>query len=115
MPARRASFLKLDSGALHQNFLATAGNVWMPRISKQRSHQADHAAADIGSAVRPALSNLIRVGSRRWFLQAGLAGLGGLSLANLNPLRAGTFAANPANRDTKSVTLIWLSGGPSHI
>ena len=54
--------------------------------------------------------SLIRVGSRRWFLQAGLAGLGGLSLAQLDCLQATT-----AHSDKKAVILFWLSGGPSHI
>ena len=56
------------------------------------------------------LGNLIRVGSRRWFLQTGLAGVGGLSLPAL-------LRANEANKpaDRKSVILFWLSGGPSHL
>ncbi len=39
---------------------------------------------DGGGAGLPLASggNLVRVGSRRWFLQAGLAGLGGLALGN---------------------------------
>ena len=55
---------------------------------------------------------LIRVGSRRWFLQTGMAGLGGLSLAQLIGLQAS--AADPA-REKKAVILFWLSGGPSQI
>lgn len=54
----------------------------------------------------------IRVGSRRWFLQTGMAGLGGLSLAQLLSLQAS--AAESAG-DKKAVILFWLSGGPSHI
>jgi uncharacterized protein (DUF1501 family) len=49
--------------------------------------------------------------SRRSFLQAGLLGWGGLSLADLGRLRA-AGAAEP--RDT-SVILFWLSGGPGHM
>lgn len=55
-------------------------------------------------------SPLIRVGSRRWFLQVGAAGLGGLALATGNSLSA----ASPAG-DKKAVILFWLSGGPSHL
>lgn len=55
---------------------------------------------------------LIRVGSRRWFLQTGMAGLGGLSLAQLLGLQAS--AADPT-REKKAVILFWLSGGPSQI
>lgn len=54
----------------------------------------------------------IRVGSRRWFLQAGAAGLGGFSLAGFPKSLA---AAQSATAEKKSVILFWLSGGPSHI
>jgi hypothetical protein len=60
--------------------------------------------------------DLIRVGSRRWFLQVGTAGLAGLSLSD--PLRARAAAAevDPSKTsDKKSVILFWLSGGPSHL
>ena len=65
-----------------------------------------------GSALlQPPAADLIRVGSRRWFLQTGLAGLAGLSLPDL--LRAQAASSGGAGR--KAVILIWLSGGPSHI
>jgi hypothetical protein len=53
-------------------------------------------------------SNLIRVGSRRWFLQAGLAGLAGLSAA-------GRVRAETAPSRKTAVILFWLSGGPSQL
>src|SRR6516165_532350 len=49
--------------------------------------------------------------TRRNFLQAGVLGLGGLSLADLGRLRA---AAGNAARDTSAI-LFWLSGGPGHM
>ncbi len=49
--------------------------------------------------------------TRRNFLQAGVLGLGGFSLADLGRLRA---AGSTARRDT-SVILFWLSGGPGHM
>jgi len=55
--------------------------------------------------------SLIRVGSRRWFLQAGLAGLGALSLPQMRGLQAAAVSSS----DPKAVILFWLSGGPSHI
>ncbi|MCA9232357.1 MAG: DUF1501 domain-containing protein [Planctomycetales bacterium] len=58
------------------------------------------------------LNPLIRVGSRRWFLEVGAAGLGGALLPGLSGAPA---LANASAGDKKSVILIWLSGGPSHI
>jgi hypothetical protein len=49
--------------------------------------------------------------TRRNFLQAGILGLGGLSLADLGRLRAGA----PSARHDTSVILFWLSGGPGHM
>ncbi len=51
--------------------------------------------------------------TRRSFLQAGVLGLGGLSLPGLQRLRA-EGAADGAGRD-RSVILFWLSGGPGHM
>jgi hypothetical protein len=64
---------------------------------------------------QPPVRDLLQVGSpsRRWFLRAGLAGMAGLSAPELLRLRAEagqTKAGGP-----KSVILVWLSGGPSHI
>lgn len=56
------------------------------------------------------MRDFIRVGSRRWFLQTGMAGFGGLSLSSL--LRANEAAKVS---DRKSVIVFWLSGGPSHL
>jgi hypothetical protein len=51
----------------------------------------------------------LRVGSRRWFLQTGLAGLAGLALADVLRARASE------SRSRRAVILFWLSGGPSQI
>ncbi|MFO0870769.1 MAG: DUF1501 domain-containing protein [Pirellulales bacterium] len=63
----------------------------------------------------------IRVGSRRWFLEVGLGGLGlgglgGLALLPQSPsgLAAQEVRPQPTPR-RKSLILFWLSGGPSHI
>lgn len=58
--------------------------------------------------------DLIRVGSRRWFLQTGLAGVGGMSLPQLLQAReaAGTSGGDGSR---KAVILFWLSGGPSQL
>jgi hypothetical protein len=50
--------------------------------------------------------------TRRSFVQAGLLGLGGLTLADF--FHAQTAQANPPRRDT-NVILFWLSGGPGHM
>jgi uncharacterized protein (DUF1501 family) len=70
----------------------------------------EHTGAATRSPLRPAATDFIRVGSRRWFLQTGLAGLAGLSMPDLLRCQA-------ANRTVprKSVILIWLSGGPSQL
>jgi uncharacterized protein (DUF1501 family) len=85
----------------------------MTTTSHNGRHGAEHAAAVCHSPLQPAASDLIRVGSRRWFLQAGLAGLAGLSLPDLLHCRARGAAAGRADR--KAVILIWLSGGPSQL
>ena len=76
-------------------------------------HDSEHAAAVCHSPLQPAASDLIRVGSRRWFLQTGLAGLAGLSLPDL--LRCPAQAGAASRTDRKAVILIWLSGGPSQL
>lgn len=71
------------------------------------SHQSATQSLFQGNSGR----DLIKVGSRRWFLQTGLAGLGGLSLPQLLKAREQNERAN----DRKSVILFWLSGGPSQL
>lgn len=76
-------------------------------------HDVEHGAAVCRSPLQPAASDLIRVGSRRWFLQTGLAGLAGVSLPSLLYGRAQGTVSGRADR--KAVILIWLSGGPSQL
>ena len=71
---------------------------------------------------RPAMSDLVRVGSpsRRWFLQAGLGGIAGLSTSQIFGMEARAKASRASGErkpepGKKSVILFWLSGGPSHI
>ncbi|GIW80155.1 MAG: hypothetical protein KatS3mg105_1962 [Gemmatales bacterium] len=51
--------------------------------------------------------------SRRSFLQAGILGTAGLSLADV--LRHEAQAGSSAQRRRPSVILLWMRGGPSHI
>ena len=80
------------------------------------AHRDSHTGS---TAWQPLPRDLIRVGSesRRWFLQAGLGGLAGISTAGLLKLQAEAKAASPGRvgSDQKSVILFWLSGGPSHL
>jgi hypothetical protein len=73
-------------------------------------HAAGHRAGAARHPLAPPPADLLRVGSRRWFLQTGLAGLAGLSLPDAVRLRA---AEN--SREPRAVILFWLSGGPSQI
>lgn len=70
-----------------------------------------HAFADFYGTEREGLF----VVSRRGMLKAGFAGLAGLSLPGL--LRARAEAAHTGGRaaGSKSVILLWMTGGPSHI
>src|SRR5262245_54790173 len=77
--------------------------------SRPAHHDREHGDA----LLQPPPADLIRVGSRRWFLQTGLAGMAGLTLPGL--LRCRAPGATPAGSDRKAVILIWLSGGPSHL
>lgn len=60
---------------------------------------------------RPHAREGVTVSTRRNFLKASLAGLGGLSVPRLLQQRA-EAASTPSH---KSVILLWMSGGPSHI
>lgn len=77
-------------------------------------HRAAHHRSTAASPLAPAPSDLIRIGSRRWFLQTGLAGVAGLSFPALLRQRAAAEALGATPRKT-SVILFWLSGGPSHL
>ncbi len=89
----------------------------MASADRTMSHHQSHVLAQGSQPLRPAPRDLLRVGSRRWFLQTGLAGLAGVSLADTLRLSAAAATSSPgaATPSKKSVILFWLSGGPSHI
>ncbi len=86
----------------------------MSAVSRSVCRSADHRSFATG-AFAPAASDLIRVGSRRWFLQTGMAGVAGLSLPGLLAAREKMTAGAAAAKSKKAVILFWLSGGPSQI
>ncbi|MDA1213039.1 MAG: DUF1501 domain-containing protein [Planctomycetota bacterium] len=59
----------------------------------------------------------LAVNSRRWFLQAGMGGLGALAGASMLPSLAhgAQETIPPKPNSKKSVILFWLAGGPSQI
>lgn len=80
----------------------------------QPAHLKQHKLQTLSSPFAPQNKAILKVRSRRWFLQAGLAGLGGLSLPTVKRLQAASSQDTP-NKDRKAVILFWLSGGPSQI
>jgi len=73
-------------------------------------HHSDHAFTNYYPLSREGLV----VGSRRNMLKAGIAGMAGLSLPQLLQSRAEAANAGRA-MSHKSVILLWMTGGPSHI
>lgn len=53
--------------------------------------------------------------TRRSMLKAGMAGIGGLSLPGLVQAQAAAASAGTPLPTGKSVILLWMAGGPSHI
>ncbi|MCA9061707.1 MAG: DUF1501 domain-containing protein [Planctomycetaceae bacterium] len=71
---------------------------------------SQHAFSDYYPLVREGLT----VGSRRNLLKAGLAGMAGLSVPDLLRIRAHA-AEIGESISHRSVILLWMTGGPSHI
>lgn len=79
-------------------------------IGPRAGHAHSHAFSDFNPLTREGLV----VASRRNMLKASLAGLAGLSVPALLQQRAeGALETRRAGR--KSVILLWMTGGPSHI
>ena len=77
------------------------------------NQQKQHAILSQSRSLTPAPRDLLKVGSRRWFVQTGLAGVGALSTPDLLKLQAADEAVSSGEK--KSVILFWLSGGPSQL
>ena len=74
-------------------------------------HSHANAFADFHGTTREGLA----VTDRRGMLKAGLAGMAGLSLPSLLKARAEAKQAGRKMGGHKSVILLWMCGGPSHI
>ena len=79
----------------------------MPR----RTHAHQHAFGSFNALKREGLTLL----SRRNMLKAGLAGMAGLSVPGLLQHRAEAARNGGSSPSGKSVILLWMAGGPSHI
>jgi hypothetical protein len=72
---------------------------------------AAHAFTNYHGTTREGLTLV----DRRSMLKVSLAGIAGLSLPALLEARAAAAAAGKKTRAAKSVILLWMTGGPSHI
>jgi Protein of unknown function (DUF1501) len=79
--------------------------------SRPAGHRHPHAFASFHAREREGLV----VASRRNFLKAGWAGLAGLTLPGLLRARAEATTAGRPVGSNKSVILLWMAGGPSHL
>lgn len=77
----------------------------------QHSHSPQHAFGYLNARLREGLT----VVSRRSVLKASLAGIAGLSLPDLLWARTKAAEAGQPIPGNKSVILLWMTGGPSHI
>ncbi len=78
---------------------------------KRSDHQTQHAFTHFNALDREGL----QVVSRRNMLKAGLAGIAGLTVPGLLQARAEAAKAGKPISSNKSVILLWMTGGPSHI
>ncbi len=77
----------------------------------RHSHFNRHAFSNLYGRDREGLT----VMGRRSMLKAGLAGMAGLSLPSLLQAKAAVAETGQTPLRQKSVILIWMTGGPSHI
>ncbi len=75
------------------------------------SHSRPHAFVSLNPRVREGLL----VSSRRSLLKASLAGLAGLTLPQLLSARTAAATSGKAAPSKKSVIMLWMTGGPSHV
>ncbi len=83
----------------------------MTNSTNLHSHLGRHAFENFHGHEREGVA----VVGRRSMLKAGLAGMAGLSLPGLLAAKESAGGAGRAGPRQKSVILIWMTGGPSHI
>lgn len=83
----------------------------MSRACVANDHRSQHAFADW----RPRDREGLAVVGRRSMVKASLAGIAGLSVSDLLRAQSALASAGQATASGKSVILIWMTGGPSHI
>src|SRR5262245_49949633 len=81
------------------------------KLGLSRGHSHLHAFTHFNALERDGLTLL----SRRNLLKAGLMGFAGLSVLGLLRHRAQAAAESKSVGGPKSVILLWMAGGPSHI
>ena len=79
--------------------------------NQMKAPHRDHAFTALNARQREGMV----VHDRRGMLKAGIAGLAGLTLPGYLKARAAATAAGQPIANGKSVILLWMAGGPSHI
>ena len=79
------------------------------------SHDAHHRGHHAFTALRGREREGLCLVDRRGMLKASVAGFGGLSLPGLLRRRAEAATSGEPMASRKSVILLWMAGGPSHI
>lgn len=95
----------------------TQASISDPRCGRNALRPAtahSRSTCQLSASFGPTPDHLIRVGRRRWMLQAGLTGMAGISLPALLQSRAES-GQNGSGKRATSVIQIWLSGGPSQV
>ena len=77
---------------------------------RQLAHQ-QHSFGNFHGTTREGLT----LTDRRSMLKAGIAGIAGLSLPELLKAQAQAASSGGSATPGKSVILLWMAGGPSHI
>src|SRR3954452_2011765 len=82
----------------------------------RRGYSRDmHTHRHAFTAFNPLAAEGLVLRSRRNFLKAGLAGMAGLTVPHLLARRAHALETGQPAPTGKSVILLWMTGGPSHI